>query len=271
MKIKSFFIVMLTLMMLFSGCSKKSETTPTEEKQTEEDKPVQTKQEETITKKETADGFSILASYIEKINEMTAFMEEGIDKSGDMNLSMEFLTIKMSGAQLAGALGVFNNYGTNWDSGVLTDEDYDITTRTQIVTENGVTTYKNFAYESAEAAKETVSTVVYYDSAAQIVQIETKVAQPESSSVYQFYLDDSGALYYVFGEMGVNTLFTDVMYYDDNFIGISKVWFDGAKELKLPYDLSGSKPTGYADLLVYDTYQVEFTYDGAVCEYKVDY
>ncbi len=258
---KKLIIILIALTMLFAGCTDKSETTPTEEVKMEKPSPTATKEEQT-KEPEQVGGFSELSRYIEKMDQATEFMDEGIDKSGDMNLSMEFITIKMSAAQLTGALYVYENYGENWDSGIVTDKDYDITTQTTVTTENGITTYKNIAYGSKEAQNEAVVTIVAYNPQLNVVQIITKIEEPESNAVYQFYMDENDAIYYVFAETAANTLFTDVMYYDGSFIGIAKAWFDGEDELTLPYDLTESKPSSYEELLVYDSYRTEFTYDG---------
>lgn len=66
-------------------------------------------------------------------------------------------------------------------------------------------------------------------------------------------------------------MYVEMLYYDHSKVCVATKWLDGVTELEVMRGFYQQKPAGFNDLLVVDSYDMYFTYDGTNAVMKGDY
>jgi hypothetical protein len=121
------------------------------------------------------------------------------------------------------------------------------------------------AYDDENPDEMLVETIITYDKDNRMVHRYTNTTEPLMQSHDQYYLDESGRLFYVLTELAGNTLYINRVYYDGARLDVAQKSIDGKTELELVYDFTQQTPQSFEDMRVVDDLDLYLTYDGQTC------
>ncbi len=225
-----------------------------------------TPDEETEDVGDNMDGFAV---FVEKAEEMAAFLNEAIDKADTDGLGFDLSVLTSLGLQMQGAYVNYEQHGDDWDDRVESEE-WGIITDTSIHKQDGIYTYTNVAYDYENPDDIIEEMRVLYDKDNRLVHKYSHTPTPPMETHDQYYLDESGRLYYFLTELAGDTLYVNMVYYDGSFIGAAKKDFEGQTQMELLYDFTQQTPQSFEDLLVVDGFNLYLTYDGQTCTVEGD-
>lgn len=198
--------------------------------------------------------------------QMEDFLSEGLDAAGEGSIGLDDCLMMN---------GTLNNFSTSirddWKQTVESSSQ-GIKGELSFQMNNGIFTYKQIISSMENSEEIQSESIETYDIENRIFIEQNSESTTPSKHYNQIYLDEKGNLYYLFCQLyQESSMYVEMLYYDHSKVCVATKWLAGVTELEVMRYFYQQKPTSFNDLLVVDSYDMYFTYDGTNVVINGDY
>lgn len=227
------------------------------------------------TENEVVDSVSITDDldgylmFVEKAEGMSIYVNDAIDASGISGLGYELLHLTILGESIRSIYEEHIEHGNEWEDHSV-EKEHGVVIDTSTQKNDGVYTYTNQVSKIENASQLLGHTHVEYNSGISVLNKYVFTSDPDIYSQYQYYIDETGAIYFFYTEQCLGIQVIRMVYYDGINLYVAQQNLNDYFEFELLYDMTKNKPSSFEDLLVVDDYNLYLTYDGTTCNVDTD-